>query len=164
MALHSVTVPIASGKKLPMYPVTAGWAVEVRQRAADRGVELREVARAGGISSQTLSGLLAGRYRHSVAVPRINAFLGIGGGRDQAITLLESMDDETRSAWLDIGRRLVATVDPQPEDGGQVIDAKIARMRASLSTKSRQGVVLSPTGDHQPATEVGAPRRRTGPR
>lgn len=58
MALHSVTVPIASAKKLPMCPVTAGWAVDVRQRAADLGVELREVARAGGISSQTLSGLV----------------------------------------------------------------------------------------------------------
>lgn len=60
------------------YPVDDAWRDAVRDwtEREGRGAHAR-LARAAGISPATLTGLLDGRYRHSVAVPSISRMVGL---------------------------------------------------------------------------------------
>ena len=64
--------------KLPEWPIDAAW-IEFVEAWCDReGRGSRtKLAKAAGIELGTLSGLLAGRYRQSVAVPSINKMVGL---------------------------------------------------------------------------------------
>lgn len=170
MQLQSFAVPIAKAKKLLMHPVLPGWPQRVRDAARDQKKELKEVAQAGGVTSQTLSGLLAGKYRHSIAIPKINAFLGLDDAapatdRDRALALLDSMDPETRTTWLATGAKMARPMPPTETRGhtAGVIEDKIARMRAGLKRPGvalGHGAVLPIKDAVATTTEVGTSGRR----
>lgn len=173
MDLQSLAVPTAKTKKpIPMYPVVEGWPALVRKLVTDKGVQLKDVAKAGGIKSQTLSGLLKGKYRHSIAIPKINAYLGIeDADHARAASLLSQMNSEARAAWLAVGEQMAKATPPPESSSGKdhtagMIANKMKNIRDGLTQKKSandQPAVVSSKGGTNATNEVGAERRRPVP-
>lgn len=79
MYAHEMNARPKSGRTgRPSFPIDDDWlaAVNAWIEREGRGAHAR-LARAAGIEPGTLSGLLSGRQRHSVAVPSINKMVGL---------------------------------------------------------------------------------------
>lgn len=109
-------------EKPPEWPVDDGWIKFVSDWCEREGRGSRtRLARAAGIELGTLSGLLAGRYRQSIAIPSINKMVGL----PVPSVATGTADDEDRIAQLAIAR---AQLDG---DAARLVDEQI---EAALKT------------------------------
>lgn len=97
------------------YPVDDGWRKRVDLALELKGWTRADLARAVGCSRGTITHLLNGDVQQSPYVPAIHRALGwtpplppsLGGEAEEAIEILQQLDDIKRARWLERGRALL---------------------------------------------------------